>query len=94
MHDKKRNKLGAARAADLVYVYTNMKLAHKWREPEKIADWVGIETADQEEGPTEGVREGYESASDEELESDDEEGSDVPSHLSDEEDSSSSSDEE
>lgn len=40
IHCKKRNKLTPKRANDLVFVFTNLRLVQKFKEPEKFAEWV------------------------------------------------------
>ena len=40
IHSKKRNRLHPDRANDLVYVFTNSRLIHRFKEPEKFAEWV------------------------------------------------------
>lgn len=40
IHSKKRNKLTPQRANDLVFVFTNLRLMAKFKEPEKFAEWV------------------------------------------------------
>ncbi len=40
IHSKKRNKLTAQRANDLVFVFSNLRLTTRFREPEKFAEWV------------------------------------------------------
>jgi hypothetical protein len=40
IHCKKRNRLTPERANDLVFVFTNLQLAAKFRQPEKFAEWV------------------------------------------------------
>lgn len=40
IHSRKRNKLTKERAEDLVYVFTNLRLAKKFSEPHKFAEWV------------------------------------------------------
>lgn len=40
IHSKKRNKLTPDRANDLVFVFSNLRLMAKFKEPEKFAEWV------------------------------------------------------
>lgn len=49
IHCKKRNKLTPERANDLVYVFSNLRLVKKFKEPEKFADWVSEIDPEQEE---------------------------------------------
>ena len=49
VHSKKRNRLDPARAGDLVYVFTNMRLRKKARKSEAFADWNKGEEETQEE---------------------------------------------
>lgn len=39
VHSKKRNRLAPERAEDLVYVFTNMRLAKKAKKSEAFAEW-------------------------------------------------------
>ena len=40
IHNKKRKKLGASRANDLVYVFDNDELTTGFGKREKFSDWV------------------------------------------------------
>ena len=49
IHSKKRNRLHADRANDLVYVFTNARLIEKFKSPEKFAEWVSEIGSDDED---------------------------------------------
>ncbi len=49
VHSKKRNRLDPDRAADLIYVFTNMRLLKKARKSESFAEWNRGEEETQEE---------------------------------------------
>lgn len=49
IHCKKRNKLTPERANDLVFVFSNLRLMKKFKDPEKFADWVSEIEPEQEE---------------------------------------------
>lgn len=49
IHSRKRNRLLPARANDLVYVFSNMRLIAKFGQAEKFADWVAEEVPSDEE---------------------------------------------
>ena len=40
IHSKKRNKLTPQRANGLVFVFSNLRLMEKFKQPEKFAEWV------------------------------------------------------
>ena len=49
MHSKKRNRLEADRAEDLVYVFTNKRLHRKAQKSEAFAEWNRGEEGTEEE---------------------------------------------
>ena len=49
IHSKKRNRLHADRANDLVYVFSNVRLIEKFNAPEKFAEWVSEIASDDED---------------------------------------------
>ena len=57
IHSKKRNRLTAQRASDLVYVFTNLRMVKKFGEPKAFKTWLRNfeverepESEDEEEG--------------------------------------------
>ena len=40
IHSKKRNKLTAQKANDSVFIFSNLRLMTKFRDPENFAEWV------------------------------------------------------
>lgn len=51
VHSKKRNRLTAKRANDLVYVFSNMRLAAKMNDPAKFPDMVGEVVVEDDDEP-------------------------------------------
>lgn len=52
VHSKKRNKLSAARCNDLVYVFSNLRLANKLRDPyfkEQVMEWGPDDSSSEED---------------------------------------------
>ena len=49
IHSKKRNKLTPQRANDLVFVFSNLRLMAKFKQPEKFAEWVDEVNEQQQE---------------------------------------------
>lgn len=49
IHCKKRNKLTPERANDLFFVFSNLRLMKKFKDPKKFADWVSEIEPEQEE---------------------------------------------
>ncbi len=49
IHCKKRNRLTPQRANDLVFVFTNLRLMAKFKEPEKFVEWVSEYDEEQQE---------------------------------------------
>ena len=48
VHNRKRNRLHASRANDLVFVFTNARLIQKFGQPEKFPEWVTEIASDDE----------------------------------------------
>lgn len=48
VHNRKRNRLQASRANDLVFVFTNARLIQKFGQPEKFPEWVTEIASDDE----------------------------------------------